>query len=72
MFTRKNDYMPKYKHTPSGYSLFTHCSFDNSENKLNYYRGEDCMNKFCKDLRTHATKIINYEKKKNKRRNLSQ
>ena len=52
------------KHTPSGYSLFTHCSFDNSKNKLNYYRGEDCMKKFCKDLRTHATKIINYEKKK--------
>ena len=52
------------KHTPSGYSLFTQCSFDNSKNKLNYYRGEDCMKKFCKDLRTHATKIINYEKKK--------
>ena len=52
------------KYTPSGYSLFTHCSFDNSKNKLNYYRGEDCMKKFCKDLRTHATKIINYEKKK--------
>ena len=52
------------KHTPSDYSLFTHCSFDNSKNKLNYYRGEDCMKKFCKDLRTHATKIINYEKKK--------
>ena len=52
------------KHTLSGYSLFTHCSFDNSKNKLNYYRGEDCMKKFCKDLRTHATKIINYEKKK--------
>ena len=27
------------KHTPSAYSLFTHCSFDNSKNKLNYYRG---------------------------------
>ena len=52
------------KHTPSGCSLFTHCSFDNSKNKLNYYRGEDCMKKFCKDLREHATKIINYEKKK--------
>ena len=52
------------KHTPSGYSLFTHCSFDNLKNKLNYYKGEDCMKKFCKDLRTHATKIINYEKKK--------
>ena len=51
------------KHTPSGYPIFTHCSFDKSKNKLNYYRGEDCMTKFCKDLRAHATKIINYEKK---------
>ena len=52
------------KHTPSGYSLFTHCSFDKSKNKLNHYRGKDCMKKFCKDLREHAIKIINYEKKK--------
>ena len=51
------------KHTPSGYSIFTHCSFDKSKNKLNYYKGEDCMTNFCKDLREHATKIINYEKK---------
>ena len=51
------------KHTPSGYSIFTHCSFDKSKSKLNYYRGEDCMTNFCKDLREHATKIINYEKK---------
>ena len=51
------------KHKPSGYSIFTHCSFDKSKNKLNYYRGEDCMKKFCKDLREHATKIINYEKR---------
>ena len=52
------------KHTPSGYSIFTHCSFDESKNKFNYYRGDDCMKKFCKDLREHSTKIINYEKKK--------
>ena len=52
------------KHTPSGYSLFTHCSFDKSKNKLDYYRGKDCMKKFCKDLRTHVRKIINFEKKK--------
>ena len=51
-------------HTPSGYSLFTHCSFDESKNKLNCYRGDDCMKKFCKDLREHSTKIINYKKKK--------
>ena len=46
------------KHTPSGYSIFTHCSVDN------YYRGKDCMKKFSKDLREHASKIIHYEKKK--------
>ena len=52
------------KNIPSGYSIFTNCSFDESKNKLNYYRGDDCMEKFCKDLREHSTKIINYEKKK--------
>ena len=52
------------KHTPSDYSLFTHCSFDKSKNKLNHHRSKDCMKKFCKDLREHATKIINCEKKK--------
>ena len=52
------------KHVPSGYSLFMHCSFDKTKNKLDHYGGKDCMKKFCKDLRTHATKIINYEKKK--------
>ena len=51
------------KHTPSGYSIFTSCSFGESKNKINYYRGDDCMIKFCKDLREHAMKIINYEKK---------
>ena len=50
------------KHTPSGYSLFTCCSFDTTKNKLDYYRGEDCMKKFCEDLKEHATKIINYKK----------
>ena len=51
------------KHTPSGYSLFTHCSFDTTKNKLDYYRGKNCMKHFCLDLREHVTKIINYEKK---------
>ena len=38
------------KHTPSGYSIFTHCSFDESKNKINYYRGDDCMKKLHSDL----------------------
>ena len=52
------------KHVPSGYSLFTHCSFDQTKNKLNHYRGKDRMKKFFRDLREHTTKIITYEKKK--------
>ena len=52
------------KHIPSGYSIFTHCSFDQIKNKINHYRGKDCVKKFCKDIREHATKIINYEKQK--------
>ena len=52
------------KHTASGYSIFTSCSFDESKNKLNHCRGKYCMKKFCKELKEHATRIINYEKKK--------
>ena len=52
------------EHTPSGCSLFTHCSFDATKNKLDYYRGKNCMKNICQDLREHVTKIINYERKK--------
>ena len=51
------------KHTPSGYSLFTHSSFDTTKNKLDYYRGKNCMKNVCLILKEHVTKIINYENK---------
>ena len=51
------------KHTPSGYSLFTQCSFDKTKNRFDYYRDKDCMKKICLDLKKHATKIINHKKK---------
>ena len=51
------------KHIPSGYSLFPHCSFDTRKNKLDYYRGKNCMKNFCLHLREHATKITNYKKR---------
>ena len=51
------------KHTTSVYSLFTHCSFDTTKNKLDHYRDKNCMKNVCLDLRYHATKIINYGKK---------
>ena len=52
------------KHTPSGYSIFTHSSFDQTKNKLDHYRGKDCMKKFSKDLRDHATKKLITRRKK--------
>ena len=51
------------KHLASGYSLFTHCSADTTKNRLDYYRGKDCMKELCKDLKDHAKKIINYGRK---------
>ena len=53
----------KATHRPSGYSLVKCCSFDKSKTEQKYYRGEDCMKMFCKDLKDQAMKIINYEKK---------
>ena len=33
------------------------------QDKLDYYRGKDCIKKLCKKLREHTMKIINYEEK---------
>ena len=48
---------------PSGYSLVTCCSVDKTENKQTYYRGRDCMKRFCDDLKEHVTRITNFEMK---------
>ena len=45
------------EHTTSGYSV------DATKSKLDSYRDKDCVERFCKDLKQHATKVINYEKK---------
>ena len=34
------------KYTPSGYSLFTYCSFDTTKNKLDCYRDKNCIKTF--------------------------
>ena len=38
----------KVRHEPSRWALYTRCSFDKKENKLNYYRRKDCIEKACK------------------------
>ena len=42
------------KYASSGYSLFQ-CSFDLTKIKLHYYRGKNCMNNFCKEIKEYAT-----------------
>ena len=51
------------RHEPSGWVLFTRWSFDKKENKLNYYRGKDCIGKLCKKLNKCAMKIFNCKEK---------
>ena len=52
------------KHTATGYSFFTICSFYATKSKLDCYRGKDYMKNFCIDLRKHTTTIIDYQKEK--------
>ena len=61
--TRDNDHKKSStnkisKHTPSGFSLFIYCSFDKTENKLDYYRGKDCMKVFREILKEQVKRII--------------
>ena len=46
-------------------TLCLQCSFDSTKHMLDCYRGKDFMERFCKDIKEHATKIINYEEKRN-------
>ena len=53
----------KTKHEPSGYSLSLICSFDEAKNRHYLYRGKDCVEDFCKQLKELGTEIINYKEK---------
>ena len=50
-------------HESCGYSLDLVSSFDVKENKHSFYRGKDCIKKFCKELKEICTRIVNYEQK---------
>ena len=67
----KNSYTEKKaKHKPSGYTWCSICSFDDTKSKRYFYRGNDCIEKFCKDLKELGTvpltnkEIKSYEKQK--------
>ena len=52
------------KHISSGFSMSTISLFRGMENKHDVCRSKDCVKKFCKFLKGHAMKIINFKKKK--------
>ena len=43
--------------------MFKKFLFDKKENKLNYYKGKDCIEELCKKLKESPMEIINHEKK---------
>ena len=50
-------------HKPCGYTLNLVCSFDSEQNEQSFYRGRDCIKRFCRKIKELGTRIVNYEKK---------
>ena len=46
-------------HRPCVYALNLVCLFDSKQNKRRFYRGKDCIKRFCSDQKELRTKIIN-------------
>ena len=46
------------KHAPSGYSLFTHCSFDTTKNKLDRYRDEEMISLTKEEKKIHRKQKV--------------
>ena len=46
--------------------MSTKSSYKSMENKHDVCKGKDCMKKFCRSLREHAMKIINFKNSKMK------
>ena len=53
----------KAVHEACDYSFDLVSSFDLEKNKHSFYRGKDCTEKLCKDLKEYSTKIINFKEK---------
>ena len=45
--------------------MSTILSIKGIENKLDVYRGKNCLKKFCESIREYAMEIINLKKRKN-------
>ena len=50
---------------PCSYAMFTHCIFNESNNKLTHYTGENCLNEFFHGLPSHVNRINKIKAKPN-------
>ena len=46
-------------HESCGYALSLVSSFGSKQNKSSFYRGKDCIKKFCSDRKELRIKIVN-------------
>ena len=45
-----------------GYLLNLISSVDSNQNKQSFYRGKNCIKRFCSDLKELGTKIVNIDR----------
>ena len=50
---------------PYSYVMFTHCIFNESNNKLTHYTVENCLDEFFKDIASHVNRINKIKAKPN-------
>ena len=50
---------------PYLFAMFIHCIFNESNNKLTHYTGEDCLDEFFNDLAYHVNRINKIKAKPN-------
>ena len=42
---------------PHSNAMFTHCIFNENNNKLTHYTGENCLDEFFNDIPSHVNRI---------------
>ena len=50
---------------PYSFAMFTHCIFNENNNKLTHYTGRDCLDEFFNDLTYHVNRISQIKAKPN-------
>ena len=58
--TNKSYTKGKAIHEPFGYAINLATLFDSEQNEQSFYRGRDCIERFCCKLKELGTRVFNY------------